>query len=304
MEEPYKYTAEFIKLKNQINLILLASTIWTGSISFGLVNVPVRLYTTIDTSKDFSFNQLDKEGHRIQYKKWCPVEEREVAYSEIKKGYEIAKDQYVVVEKQDLEKIAIESTRTIDIKEFIDEQQLDPLFVEKSYYIAPDSTDKRARKKTKGSATAVQDKAYSLLVKVLHDMKKAAIGKVVLRGEKEHLVAIRAYQRGLVLHTLHYLSEIKPLEAITEISEAKVPSIDEKERSLGHLLVENLTAKDFDISRYHDEYTEELEKLINAKARGKVRIVRQVSKEPQQTQDLIAALKASLEQPSSSSTRK
>lgn len=283
-------------------MILLVSTIWTGSISFGLVNVPVRLYSTIDTSKDFSFNQLDKEGHRIQYKKWCPIEEREVAYSEIKKGYEIAKDQYVVVEKQDLEKIAVESTRTISIKEFIDEQELDPLFVEKSYYIAPDSTDKRGRKKPKGnSAPVVQDKAYSLLVKVLHDTKKAAIGKVVLRGEKEHLVAIRAYQRGLVLHTLHYLSEIKPLEAITEISEVKVPSIDEKERSLGHLLVENLTTKDFDISRYHDEYTEELERLINAKAKGKVRMVRRVTKGPEQTQDLIAALKASLEQPSSSS---
>jgi DNA end-binding protein Ku len=282
-------------------LILLVSTIWTGSISFGLVNVPVRLYTTIDTSKDFSFNQLDKEGHRIRYKKWCPVEEREVEYSEIKKGYEIAKDQYVVVETQDLEKIAVESTRTINIKEFIEEQELDPLFVEKSYYIAPDSTDKRGRKKAKANpAPTVQDKAYSLLVKVLHDMKKAAIGKVVLRGEKERLVAIRAYQRGLVLHTLHYLSEIKPLEAITEISETKVPPIDEKERSLGQLLVENLTSKDFDISRYHDEYTDELEKLINAKAKGKVRMIRQVTKEPQQTQDLIAALKASLEQPSPS----
>jgi len=283
-------------------LILLVSTIWTGSISFGLVNVSVKLYTTIDTSKDFSFNQLDKEGHRIRYKKWCPVEEREVEYSEIKKGYEIAKDQYVVIETQDLEKIAVESTRTINIKEFIDERELDPLFVEKSYYIAPDSSDKRIRKKAKANpAPTVQDKAYSLLVKVLHDTKKAAIGKVVLRGEKERLVAIRAYQRGLVLHTLHYLNEIKPLEAITEISEAKVPPIDEKERSLGHLLVENLTSKDFDISRYHDEYTDELEKLINAKAKGKVRVIRQVTKEPQQTQDLIAALKASLEQPSPSS---
>jgi DNA end-binding protein Ku len=283
-------------------LILLVSTIWTGSISFGLVNVPVKLYTTIDTSKDFSFNQLDKEGHRIRYKKWCPVEEREVEYSEIKKGYEIAKDQYVVIETQDLEKIAVESTRTINIKEFIDERELDPLFVEKSYYIAPDSSDKRSRKKAKANpAPTVQDKAYSLLVKVLHDTKKAAIGKVVLRGEKERLVAIRAYQRGLVLHTLHYLNEIKPLEAITEISEAKVPPIDEKERSLGQLLVENLTSKDFDISRYHDEYTDELEKLINAKAKGKVHVIRQVTKEPQQTQDLIAALKASLEQPSPSS---
>ena len=284
-------------------MISLVTTIWTGSISFGLVNVPVRLYTTNDSSKDFSFNQLDKEGHRIRYKKWCPVEEREVDYSEIKKGYEIAKDQYVVIEKEDLEKIAVESTRTINIKEFIDEQELDPLFVEKSYYIAPDSMDKRSRKKAKDNhAPAVQDKAYSLLVKVLHDTKKAAIGKVVLKGEGEHLVAIRAYQRGLVLHTLHYLSEIKPVENITEISEARVPVIDEKERSLGRLLVENLTSKDFDISRYHDEYTEELEKLINAKAKGKIRVVKQVAKEPQQTQDLIAALKASLEQPSPSSS--
>jgi len=281
----------------------MVTTIWTGSISFGLVNVPVRLYTTIDASKNFSFNQLDKEGHRIRYKKWCPIEEREVEYSEIKKGYEIAKDKYVIIEKQDLEKIAIESTRAINIKEFIDEHELDPLFVEKSYYIAPDSSDKRARKKGKeSSAPTVQDKAYSLLVKVLHDTRKAAIGKVVLRGEGEQLVAIRAYQRGLVLHTLHYLNEIKPVEAITEISEARVPFIDEKESSLGQLLVENLTSEGFDISRYHDQYAEELEKLINAKAKGKVHLIRQVTKEPQQTQDLIAALKASLERPSSPSS--
>jgi DNA end-binding protein Ku len=280
-------------------MISLVSTIWTGSISFGLVNIPVRLYSAIDTSRDFSFNQLDKEGHRIRYKKWCPVEEREVDFSEIQKGYEIAKDQYVVIEKQDLERIAVESTRTINIKEFVDEQEIDPLFVEKSYYVAPDSTEKRGRKKAKeNSVPAIQDKAYSLLVKVLHDTKRAAIGKVVIRGEREHLVAIRAYQRGLVLHTLHYLTEIKPVEAITEISEGKVPTIDEKERSLGQLLVENLTNNDFDISRYHDEYTEELEELITAKAKGKVRTVRQATKEPQQTQDLIAALKASLQQPS------
>ena len=92
-------------------------------------------------------------------------------------------------------------------------------------------------------------------------MKKAAIGKVVMRSEREHLVAIRAYQRGLVLHTLHYISEIRPLEDIKEISESKVPAIDEKERSLGQLLVENLMNKDFDITRYDDEYTEELKNL-------------------------------------------
>jgi DNA end-binding protein Ku len=278
----------------------LVSTVWSRSISFGLVNIPVKLYTATDTSRDFSFNQLDGKGHRIRYKKWCPVEEREVQYSEIQKGYEIAKDQYVIIEKQDLEKIAVESTRTIDIKEFIDEEELDPLFVEKSYYIAPDSAaNKGGRRKVRDSSSiSTQDKAYTLLLKVLHDKKKAAIGKVVLRSEREHLVAIRAYQRGLVLHTLHYLTEIRPLEDIKEISETKVPAIDEKETSLGELLVENLTSKDFDISRYEDEYTEQLEKLINAKAKGKADLIKQTTKEPKQTQDLIAALKASLAKPS------
>ncbi len=193
---------------------------WKGNISFGLVNIPVKLYTAIDASKDISFNQLDSKGHRIQYKKWCPVEEREVQYSEIKKGYELAKDKYVVIEKQEFEKIAIDSTRTINIKEFIDEWELDPLFVEKSYYITPDLIDKR-RKKGKDSSSStvtIQDKAYSLLVKVLHDTKKVAIGKLVLKdGEKEHLIAIRAYQRGFIMHTLHYIDEIKPVEDIRDL---------------------------------------------------------------------------------------
>ena len=283
---------------------------WKGTISFGLVNIPVKLYNAIDTSQKISFNQLDSKGHRMQYKKWCSVEEREVPYTEIKKGYELAKDKYVVIEKQDLEKIAIESTRTITIKEFIDEQELDPLFVERSYYIAPDSTDKRKTKKKKqekdasSSTTTIQDKAYSLLVKVLHDTKKVAIGKVVLKdGEKEHLVAIRAYQRGFIMHTLHYLDEIRPVEEIKEISETKVPEIDKNEMSLGKLLVESLTSKGFDISRYNDEYTEKLQDLIKAKSKGEEKVIRQAVKKPKQTEDLIAALKASLAKPPSPSSK-
>lgn len=284
---------------------------WKGSISFGLVNIPVKLYNVIDTSQKISFNQLDSKVHRIQYKKWCPVEEREVPYTEIKKGYELAKDKYVVIEKQDLEKIALESTRTIAIKEFINEQELDPLFVERSYYIAPDSADTRKKRKKKqekdaSSATSIQDKAYSLLVKVLHDAKKVAIGKVVLKdGEEEHLIAIRAYQRGFIMHTLHYLDEIKPVEDIKEISETKVPEIDKNEMSLGKLLVESLASKGFDISRYHDEYIEKLQELIKAKAKGEVQVIRHAVKKPKQTQDLIVALKASLaKSPSVKNARK
>src|SRR5256714_3063184 len=101
-------------------------SIWKGSISFGLVNIPVKLHSTTDSSKDFSFNQLDDKGHRIQYKKWCSVEDKEIPGSEIKKGYQISKDNYVVVEKEDLEKIKIKTTQSIDIKEFINSKDFDP----------------------------------------------------------------------------------------------------------------------------------------------------------------------------------
>lgn len=284
--------------------------IWKGSISFGLVNIPVRIYNAMDPSNKINFHQLDSKGHRVLHKKWCPVEEREIPYTEIKKGYQIAKDKYVVIEPQDLEKINIKSTQTIDIKEFVDEADIDPLFVEKSYYLAPYVVNKSASRSRKAkvaaasegagvggdSGTAIQDKAYSLLVKVLNDKKKAGIGKVVLRGEKEHLVAIRAYQRGLVLHTLYYVNEIKPVEDIKEISETKVPPIDANELELGELLVQNLTSENFDISQYTDTYTQELKRIISAKIADKEQIVKQSPYEPSKTTDLIAALKASLQQ--------
>lgn len=158
---------------------MAARSFWKGSISFGLVNIPVKLYTTADNSKDFSFNQLDDKGHRIQQKKWCPVEDKEIPYSEIKKGYQISKNNYVVVEKEDLEKIKIKTTQSIDIKEFIDSKGFDPLLIEKSYYVAPE------KKKKSG----VIDKAYLLFAKVMSETNKIAIGKVVLK-DREHLVAL------------------------------------------------------------------------------------------------------------------
>jgi DNA end-binding protein Ku len=120
----------------------LASKTWKGSISFGLVNIPVGVYLATEGT-EFSFNQLCANGHRIRYKKWCPVEEREVAYSEIKKGHEVTKDQYIIIDKQDLDKIKLKTTNTIDIKEFLDEKELDPIMIEKSYYVAPDNKNKK-----------------------------------------------------------------------------------------------------------------------------------------------------------------
>jgi DNA end-binding protein Ku len=281
---------------------MVARSIWKGSISFGLVNIPVKLYTTSDSSKEFSFNQLDDKGHRIQNKKWCPVEDREVAYSELKKGYQISKDKYVVLEKEDLSKIKMKTTQSIDIKEFIDLKDFDPLLIEKSYYVAPEKHKK----------TGTIDKAYSLFAKVIKETNKIAIGKVVLK-DREHLVALRAYQRGIVMHQLCYIDEVKPVDEVegmdgsTTISSSQgqqqqqQPPIDNKELSLGKTLVENLTSKEFDISQYSDEYTKQLEKLINEKATGKKIVnVTQTDKEGENDDDvsknLLEALKASVQQ--------
>jgi DNA end-binding protein Ku len=266
----------YVKLKNH----LPSRSMWKGSISFGLVNIPVKVYLATE-DREFSFNQLCANGHKIQYKKWCPVEGREVSYSEIKKGYEITKDNYVVVEKGDLDKIKLRTTSTIDVKEFIQEKELDPILIEKSYYVAPDN---------KGG----NDKAYSLLVRVLDETKKIAIGKVVFK-DKEHIIALRPYQRGILMHILHYIDEIRPVDEISELKGIQRANVDSKELSLGKLLVENLSTEHFDVSQYSDAYAKELEKLIDSKVKGKTIIAKPVEKVKGDTRDLIAALKASLQ---------
>jgi len=282
--------------KKEVDRDMPAHSIWSGNISFGLVNIPIKVYAATEKN-EFSFNQLDEKGHKIQHKKWCPVENREVQYSEIKKGYPITKENYVVIEKEDLEKIKIKTTDTIDIKEFIKAEDFDPIFVEKTYYIAPASTT--TKKKKNSNNTSSTSKAYSLFVNALNETNRIAIGKVVLR-DKEHLIALRAYQRGLVMHQLKYLDEIKPIDEISELSHTasssqQQPKVDDRELSLGKTLVENLTSEEFDPSQYSDTYTKELEKLIEAKSKGKE--VREVSKEQGEeegTKDLLEALKASL----------
>ncbi|MGB8036017.1 MAG: Ku protein [Nitrososphaeraceae archaeon] len=269
---------------------MAAHSIWKGSISFGLVNIPVKLYSTSDNSKEFSFNQLDNKNHKIQYKKWCPIEDREVPYSELKKGYQISKDRYVVIEKQDLDKIKMKTTQSIDVKEFVDLKDLNPLLIEKSYYVGPE--------KNKKNGTI--DKAYTLFTRVINETNKIAIGKVVLK-DREHLVALRAYQRGIVMHQLRYIDEVKPVDEVEGMdgwSSSQLPQIDSKELSLGKTLVENLTNKEFDISQYSDEYIKQLEKIINAKATGKENVSNTLSKNQDEdiSKNLLEALKASLQQ--------
>jgi DNA end-binding protein Ku len=270
------------KLKVRGHTPMAARAIWKGSISFGLVNIPIQVFSATQKEDYTSFSQLCQKGHKIKYKKWCPVEEREVPWSEIKKGYEITKNDYVALEKDEIENIKLKTTNTVEVKEFIDSEEFDPIFIEKNYYIGPDP----GKKKTETSA-----KAYSLLVKILNETKKIAIGKVVLR-EKEHLVALRAYQRGLVMHQLRYLDEIRPMDEIGNLD--SLQNIDAKELSLGKTLVESLTTEMFDPGLYSDTYAKELEKLIEAKSKGQKVVLKEKEEEPEETTDILEALKASL----------
>jgi len=271
---------------------MAAHAIWKGSISFGLVNIPIQVISATQREDYTSFNQLCDKGHKIKYKKWCPAEEREVQWSEIKKGYEITKNDYVVVEKEDLDRIKLKTNNTIEVKEFIESEEFDPIFIEKNYYVGPDP----GKKKTEASS-----KAYSLLVKILNETKKIAIGKVVLR-EKEHLVALRAYQRGLVMHQLKYLDEIRPMDEIGNLD--SLQKVDSKELELGKTLVENLTNDKFDPGQYSDTYAKELENLIEAKSKGQKITVKEEEEKLEETTDILEALKASLKvkgKPSASS---
>jgi DNA end-binding protein Ku len=269
---------------------MAARAIWKGSISFGLVNIPIQVFSATQKEDYTSFSQLCDKGHKIKYKKWCPVEEREVPWSEIKKGYEITKNDYVVLEKEEIENIKLKTTNTVEVKEFIKSEEFDPIFIEKNYYVGPDPGKKKVEAATR---------AYSLLVKILNETNKVAIGKVVLR-EKEHLVGLRAYQRGLVMHQLKYLDEIRPMDEIGNL--ASLQKVDPKELSLGKTLVDNLTAEKFDPGQYSDSYAKELEKLIEAKSKGQKVPIKEVEETPEETTDIIEALKASLKVKGKSST--
>ena len=255
---------------------------WTGSISFGLVTIPVKLYSTSE-NKEFSFNQLCPNGHKIIYKRWCPVEEKEIAYSKIKKGYKAGKEGYILFEKNDLDKIRLKTTKSIDIREFVDATELDPILIEESYYVAPALN--------KGSG----NKAYQLLSNVLSESKQIAVGKIILRY-KENIVALRPYQRGLVMHILKYLDEIKPPDEIPELREIAKHKIQlgPEEISLAKTLVEKMSNNALDLTEYSDSYSKELRRLVEAKIKGKP-IVAKHEPEPKETPtDLLEALKASM----------
>lgn len=251
--------------------------IWSGSISFGLVNIPIKIYTATEP-KEIEFHNLCPDCHSpLQYKRWCPKCEKEVTWQEVKKGFKISKERWIVLEKEEIEKIKIPSTKTIEIQQFIDVSQIDPIYFEKAYYVVPEETG---------------IKAYSLFVEALRLANKAAIGKVVLKN-KEYLVVLRPFKKGLAMHILFYIREIRDIEQLPELQNLVVVSKEELE--LAKILIGKLTEEEFDISRFKDQYTEALKKLIKAKAEGKELEIKVEEKPVEEAKNLMESLKASVE---------
>jgi DNA end-binding protein Ku len=255
----------------------MARSIWRGAISFGLVNVPVKLYSAV-SKKTVRFNQLhEKDNSRINLKRFCADEDKEVPFEEIVKGYEISPGRYIVITPEELEALDPAKTRTIDIEDFVDLEEIDPLFYEHPYYLAPDT----------GAA-----KPYKLLLEALKETNKVAIARVVIRS-KEYLTAIRAAGDVLTLETMLFADELIDPKDIEELPEADVRAT-EREVDMARQLIESL-ATDFDPSKYHDTYRERVLEVIERKAEGQEVEVAPAPEAPTAVPDLMAALEASLQ---------
>jgi DNA end-binding protein Ku len=253
--------------------------IWSGSISFGLLNVPVKLYSAV-SRKNVSFRELrQSDGSRIRHKRVAEADGEEVPYEDIVKGYEVSPEQYVVVTRDELEEIDPKRTRAIEIQDFVDLDDIDPIYFDHPYYLGPD----------KGA-----EKAYALLVKAMSDARKVAVARFVLRN-REHLAAIRPAGNVLTMATMRFADEVV---APDELGEDVVPQngrkLEKREVDMAKQLIDSLTS-DFDPGKYRDEYREELLSLIDRKAQGES-VVEPVSEEPKPTKtpDLMAALEESL----------
>jgi DNA end-binding protein Ku len=252
-------------------------SIWSGAISFGLVNVPVKLYSAV-SRKTVRFHQLhDETGVRIQQRRVDPSTGEEVGYDNIVKGYEIGPERYVVVTPDELEALDPKKTRSIDIDEFVDLGEIDPIYFDHPYYLAP----------AQGGA-----KAYKLLLDAMRDAQRVAIGRVVIR-QKESLVALRPMEAEVLgLTTMIFADEIVDPSGIEELDALGDVEAGERELKMARQLIESLSA-DFEPSKYSDEYRGRVLELIERKAAGE-EITVQPAEEPAPVPDLMAALEASI----------
>lgn len=250
--------------------------IWSGSISFGLVNIPIQLFPGT-VHKDIQFHLLHAECHTpVQYKKFCPAHNRELEADEIVKGFEYQRGKYVIVTDEDFAAVDIEMTRSIDILDFVKLDEVDPIYYEKSYYLGPNTG---------------AEKAYSLLVESLERSRQVAIARLVVKN-KQHLATIRVREGALVLETMFFADEIRKVNEIPGLP-VKVKAT-EKELDLALGLVNSMTSA-FDPEKYRDEYREKLMAIIQKKAAGEEVVVPEVVEKEAKVIDLMSALKESIE---------
>ena len=255
----------------------MARAIWSGAISFGLVNIPVKLFSAAK-KKTVRFHQLDSADHsRIQQKRVNPNTGDEVPYEQLVKGYELSPDRYVVVRPEELEAIEPKKTRTIDIEDFVELEEIDPIYYDHPYYLAP----------AEGAA-----KAYGLLLQAMSEAGKVGIARIVIRS-KEQLVAIRARENVLVMETLLFGDEVVPASDLGELPATDELQAGEREVDMARQLIESLSTE-FDPGRYRDEYRETVLELIERKADGQEVAVQTAPEEPAEVPDLMAALEASI----------
>ena len=253
----------------------MPSAIWSGSVGFGLVQVPVRLVTAT-RSRDVSFNQLEEgTGARIRYKKVSDRTGEEVTPDRIQKGYEISKGRYVVVEAEELASLAPKASHTIDIEEFVDLAEIDPVYFEQPYYLVPDEKGK---------------KAYRLLVDAMTELNKVAIGRIVIRA-KERLVAIRTLDGLLCVETMRYSDEVVSRDGLAP----EEIEVGEREVAMARQLIESLAVDKFEPEKFRDEYREQVLDLVERKAAGEEIVAQPEAQAPAKVLDLVAALEASLE---------
>jgi len=250
----------------------MAASVWKGHLTFGLVTIPIRLFSAA-RSETISFNLLHKDDHsRIRQVTYCQAEDKPITRSETVKGYEYEKDHYVVIEDEEIKKVAPKTARVMEILEFVKSDQVDPVYLESSYYMAPDEGG---------------EKAYALLFTALRDSGYYGLAKVAMHN-REHIIILRPGPKGIVSHTMYYQDEIRQVEEFrTDTSLVK-----EKELAMAKMLISSLES-DFEPQKYHDTYRDNLQKLIEDKIEGR-KVVETPSEHVAPVIDIMEALKKSL----------
>jgi len=250
----------------------MAASVWKGHLTFGLVSFPIRLFSAA-RSETISFNLLHKEDHsRIKQITFCQAEDKPVPRSELVKGYEYEKDHYVVIEDEDIKKVAPKTARVMEILEFVKSTQVDPIYLESSYYVAPDEGG---------------EKPYALLFQALKESEYYAVAKVAMHN-REHIIILRPGPKGILSHTMYFQDEIRQVEEFrTDTSLVK-----DKELAMAKMLISSLEA-DFEPQKYHDEYRLNLQRMIEDKIEGK-KVVAAPTEHVAPVIDIMEALKRSL----------